>query len=455
MEILIIKLGAKGDVLRTLPVLIALKKKYPDSNITWITKRESEEIVKNSPFVKRVIISPFVPTEEYDLLYNFDIEEEATKIAMHTKANKKYGFYSDNGYLSSYNLSSEYYLNTIFDDELKKNNKKTYQEMIFESAEIDYKKQHHPIFLSESDKELGRNFLKKNNIINKVIGIHMGASSRWPSKVWHEEKVKEFIKKSKENNYEIVLFGGPNEIEKHDGLIKNLEKENIYVYRNNPNNTDTEFASLVNICDYMVCSDSFSLHVSIALKKSTIGLFFCTPPNEVEDYGILKKINSPLLYEFFPEKCDQYSEELTKTISPEKVFLSIKEFENEIRVVNAIIKYNQNILIIKRKEGIHKGKWAFPGGITERYETTGEALERELKEEVNLNLKKIIKKISEFEYPRENNKITKGECYLVETEDILVKKNEEIEDFKWIGINDIEKFNLIEGLDEEISDCFK
>ena len=79
----------------------------------------------------------------------------------------------------------------------------------------------------------------------------------------------------------------------------------------------------------MVCSDSLALHVSLALKKPTIGLFFCTSPNEVEDYGVLRKIVSPMLYEFFPEKMDQYSEELVKSISADEVLNAIGEMDNQ------------------------------------------------------------------------------------------------------------------------------
>ena len=60
-----------------------------------------------------------------------------------------------------------------------------------------------------------------------------------------------------------------------------------------------------------------------------------------------------------------------------------------MRVVNAIIKDNDKFLIIKRKEGIHAGKWAFPGGIIEENESSEQALKREIKEELNLDIKKI------------------------------------------------------------------
>jgi len=325
-KIVIIKLGAKGDVVRTLPILKAIKQKYPDSEIHWITKKSSSQILENIPEIKKLYSLPDYPDEEFDILYNLDIEDEATSLALKISAKQKYGFHNESGFVQSFNFPAEYYLNTLFDDELKKSNKKNYQEMMFETAELPYNKEHYRIPLTEKAKEYAEEFLKKNNITQEnLIGIHLGASSRWPSKVWHEDNLKEFIKTARNNNYEILLFGGPNEIESHKKIVDDLINHGIKIYQNNPLNTDQEFFSLVNLCNAMICSDSFGLHIPIAFQKPTIGLFFCTPPNEVEDYGILKKISSPMLKDFFPEKMDQYSEELVKSISPEKVLEVLKE----------------------------------------------------------------------------------------------------------------------------------
>ena len=326
MKICIIKLGAKGDVVRTLPVLLGIKQKYPDSEITWITKQSSQEIVENSPHVHKIFTLPDEPVEKFNILYNFDIDEQATQLAEKIQADKKLGFYSQDGFAQAFNFSAEYYLNTLFDDQLKKQNKKTYQQIMFETAELEYNKQHHPITLSEQDEKFAQDFANQNNInTEKLIGIHYGASPRWPSKKWHKDNLIEFIKKATEKNYEILLFGGPDEAQEHEQLFNNLIQKGIKIYRNNPQNSDKEFFSLVNLCTKIICGDTFALHVALALKKPTTGLFFCTPSNEIEGYGLLKKITSPELYNFFPEKCDQYDEELTKSISAQEVLDSLEQ----------------------------------------------------------------------------------------------------------------------------------
>ena len=322
-KIMIIKLGALGDVVRTLPILPAIKEKYPQSEIYWITKENALQLFEGNPYVKKIYSLPYNVNkdEKFDILYNFDIEDEATKLALEIKADKKLGFYAQDGFPASFNLSAEYYLNTLFDDNLKKNNKKTYQEMMFEAVELDWKKQLCPIFLNEKDKKYAEDFAKKFNINTKdLIGIHMGAGPRWPSKAWSQERIKKFVTLAKKGGYEIILFSGPDEIDTINDVARDLEKEKIKIYKNNPRNTIKEFASLANLCKAMVCSDSFALHISLALKKPTIGLFFCTSSNEIEDYGLLRKIVSPMLRDFFPERMDKYDENLVNSISAEQVF---------------------------------------------------------------------------------------------------------------------------------------
>jgi heptosyltransferase-2 len=320
MKLLIIKLGAKGDVVRTLPLLNGLKEAFPDSEIHWLIKKSNVGIVEGSPEVSKIFTLEEPPIKKYDVLYNFDIDDEATSLAESISADKKLGFFSDGGFVSAFNLGAEYYLNTLFDDETKVNNKKCYQEMMFDVAELPYKKQHHSIYLNPSDVEYAQGFIKDKGINkNKLVGVHLGAGPRWPSKRWHEDNLVEFVKLASERGYEILLFGGPDEVEYTDRIFGLLESQGITIFRNDPKNTDKEFAALVNICKIMVCSDSLSLHVSLAMEKPTIGLFFCTPYGEIETYSLLQVVASPLLYDFFPQKMDCYDEKLVKSISAEDV----------------------------------------------------------------------------------------------------------------------------------------
>jgi heptosyltransferase-2 len=327
-KIVIIKLGADGDVLRTLPLAKAIKKKHMGAQLIWITKGDIKSLIEGNQFIDRLFVVPFDSGEEFEAVYNFDTSPEATELAMKLKSEKKYGFCFDSGYPTAFNKGAEYYLNTMFDDELKIKNKKTYQEMMFEVAEIPYEKERYEIVLTEKDIKYAEDFARKNNLSNKkVIGIHMGASSRWPSKAWSEKQIRALIILLKKDGYEILLFGGPNEAERHAKFADELASGGIKICQNNPENTKREFAALISLCDFVICSDSFALHLALGLGKKTIALFFVTSPDEVEGYGLLTKIVSPKLYEFFPEKSDQFNEELVDSIKAGEVIDVIKAQE--------------------------------------------------------------------------------------------------------------------------------
>src|SRR3989344_7479072 len=129
-----------------------------------------------------------------------------------------------------------------------------------------------------------------------------------------------------------------------------------------------------------------------------------------------------------------------------------------INVVNAIIKSRDGsrFLAIKRKDGIHAEKWAFPGGVVEKGETSEDALKREIKEETGLYISRIIRKISDYEYSRGNEpgKKSKGQCFLVEVKNEKVIISPEIAGFKWVTHEEFESMEHIEGLGEEAMDAF-
>ena len=452
-KIAIIKLGALGDVVRTLPLLKAIKKKYPLSEITWVTKRESLEIVEKAKEVDKIKILPCEIKDKFDILYSLDIEEEAIKKANEIDAEEKYGFYYDSGYPAVFNSGAEYYLNTLFDDELKKKNRKTYQEMIFMACEMEFNMEHYSLFPNEASRKYAYDFFKENNLsLTETIGIHIGSSPTWPSKKWAEERIVEFAEKIGARGGEILLFGGEIEKDELNRILNILKNKNVKAVKNNPYNSKEEFISLVNLCSLIICSDSFSLHISLSLMKPTIGLFFCTSPHEIEGYGLLHKEVSEKLEEFFPERMNEYNEELVKSISSERIVDSVEKIKKRF-VVNAIIKKTNEdkFLLIKRKKSdkIHSELWAFPGGRVKEKEKKDEALRRETSEETGLKIKNILQKISNYWYMGEEGLYLYGESYLVDCNNYEFLKGRDIDEIKWVSLGEMESLNHIEGMSEE------
>lgn len=54
MRLLIVKLGAIGDIVHTLPALSAIRRALPDAVIGWVAERRSSEILRDHPFIDRL-----------------------------------------------------------------------------------------------------------------------------------------------------------------------------------------------------------------------------------------------------------------------------------------------------------------------------------------------------------------------------------------------------------------
>jgi 8-oxo-dGTP diphosphatase len=61
--------------------------------------------------------------------------------------------------------------------------------------------------------------------------------------------------------------------------------------------------------------------------------------------------------------------------------------KGEITVTAGLLRRDGRILIAQRAEEKHQERWEFPGGKVEEGESAAESLERELREELNLEVK--------------------------------------------------------------------
>ncbi len=322
-KILIMHFGALGDVIRTTSIIPEIRRKYgKDSKITWLTSHECVFILKNTQEIDEIIpynqeIHLRLNQEEFDVLINLEITPPATQLANITNAKEKIGyFFNKDGHPKAFNKGAEEYLEIAFSNHLNKNTKKTYQELIFNAIELEYKQQQYQ-FKPEINEDYIKTFKNKNNLkeTDKIIGINIGSAPRFPSKAWDLEKIKGLTKELNKN-YKVILLGGPNELR-----IKEKLKETPAI-TNDFANSMGEFISVLSICNLIITGDTLALHLSIALKKPTIALFFTTPPWQIENYSFLKKIVSPLMEKYFWS--DQYHKDLVNSITIEEVLRECK-----------------------------------------------------------------------------------------------------------------------------------
>lgn len=112
----------------------------------------------------------------------------------------------------------------------------------------------------------------------------------------------------------------------------------------------------------------------------------------------------------------------------------------EIKVVAAIIKNEDKILATKRGYGEFINMWEFPGGKIEPGETKKQALVREIKEELNIeiNVDKFALDI-EYQYPNFYLFMSCFMCSIKEGSIELLEHN----DGKWITKEELNTLNWL------------
>ena len=167
-RIVIVKLAAMGDVLRTTPILSALKSEYPLSHITWVVDSASYELLDGNPRIDRVMrfnaeTCMQLELENFDLVLSLDKEGRAVSLVMRLQAQKKLGFgLSVQGNIFPMNPECEYAFRLGVDDDLKfDQNSKTYQEIIFEALGMKYKGESYEMVVRPEDEVYAKNFLMK------------------------------------------------------------------------------------------------------------------------------------------------------------------------------------------------------------------------------------------------------------------------------------------------------
>ena len=112
-------------------------------------------------------------------------------------------------------------------------------------------------------------------------------------------------------------------------------------------------------------------------------------------------------------------------------------------VVAAIITQNNTYLIVQRNKNKHLGlKWEFPGGKVNRNESFEEALSREIKEELNVEIN-IQRKFAEEKYKDEKIDIVLH-YYLCSLKSGTIELNEH-ENLAWVEKKDFAQYDFAEG----------
>lgn len=295
-RLLIIKLDAMGDVLRTTAVLPVLAEAHAGAAITWITRRESLALLERNPYITEVFeYGPDallqLQTRTFDRVINLDAGKASAALASMANASQKDGFLLDaRGYVQPTNAAARKWLEMGVFDDLKRQGTRTYQDLMLEIIGASGTPHRYVLELSEEERALGRLHLQRLGVdfSRPVIGLNTGAGHRWQLKQWREEGYLELVERlAKRHPAHFVLLGGPEEHERHERL---KSRSRVPLINSGCNNPVRHFAAIVAACNVVVAGDTLAMHLALALGCRAVILFGPTSAAEIEMYGMGEKI---------------------------------------------------------------------------------------------------------------------------------------------------------------------
>jgi heptosyltransferase II len=301
-QILILKLGALGDVIRTTPLLRVL-----EGEVTWVTSAVAMPLLSGNPYIAQLLAVDepgFHLASKYDVVINLEDDVASAKLASAAAAGSIVGPYL-NGAGVTYTESSGAWFDMSLSsvhgrqiaDALKMRNRKTYQEMIFSALGMTF---------SGEDPVL--NLPLRKTVVPGLIGIEERAGGVWPSKRWN--RYAELAARIESSGYRTKFF---------------KQRESVI-----------DYADDINECEFVICGDTLAMHIALALGKKVVALFTCTSPYEIYGYGRLGKVISPLLERYFYQR--EYAPEPADAIATadvEACFRTMAEQPDKVRLMPA------------------------------------------------------------------------------------------------------------------------
>lgn len=318
-RILIIKLGAAGDVLRTTPLLSPLTERYPNHEIWWLT--DTPELVPKH--VHKRLKSTWqnfnvIEKTTFDVVFCLDKDYHACVLASSVTATERYGYVWEEGRPAPANkLSQHKFVTGLFDD-ISQEVRKSYPQELLELCGFEWSGQEYIIDAPTQPAVSIPQSCHKGGL-GPVVGLNTGCGDRWRAREWPLTYWQTLIADLHADGFRVLLLGGPAEHEKNT----HLARETGAVYFGTFPLVD--FIGVVNLCDVIVTQVTMALHIALALRKRIVLFNNIFNPYEFELYGrgVLLQPDKPC-HCYFKQTCTHDEYQCMDHLLPQTVLQAVR-----------------------------------------------------------------------------------------------------------------------------------
>ena len=277
MKILVILPNWLGDAIMATPAIELLASKYPDTLFTFVGSFVSIEAIKHHPKCEKAIIDEtkkapnrFVAT--YKLakeLGRFDIAI-TFRNQLHSSLLLK--FTNTPVTIARKSWHSTFLLSHATNISTQQHLVKQYCQLAMTTTN-DWEKTYPNLKL----------YIPPKKFAKPMLGINAGATYG-SAKRWYPERFAE-VAKTFSDKFDIIIFGGPNEVEMASEIEENLKAWHVDNYTNLAGKTTiNELCANIGGCSLFVTNDSGPMHVAAAYQVPTVAIFGPTKHKETSQW---------------------------------------------------------------------------------------------------------------------------------------------------------------------------
>lgn len=287
MRILIVKLGAIGDVVHTLPALAALRRALPEAHIAWVVERGgAAKLLRDNPCVdelievdtrawrkdlfgsetRAAIKESLSNLRGYDLALDFQGLLKSGMMAWLSRAPRRIGFSKEalREPASAYLLTEQVIADD--DDHIIKKNLSLIAHLGV-SIEGNYE---FPLELSSTEKQFAEQQIAQRG--GKVAIINPGGG--WPTKLWNAEGFAAIADRLWDmRGWRSVVTYGPGEEELANSVVAHSRSGAVELL----DSTLKQFFALAQKAKLFLGGDTGPLHLAAAAGTPIVGIYGPTP----------------------------------------------------------------------------------------------------------------------------------------------------------------------------------
>lgn len=287
-RILIILLGAIGDVVRALPLLGRLRKAYPEAHIAWAVEPKSAPVLQGHPWLDEMIVynrarAPFsfpsflyrVRSEHFDLVLDLQRHLKSGLIAYISRAHERIGFsvtntkelnhwFSSRQVAAQPNLRLKLLQYQSFGDALG-----------IPATPIEFG-------LDPTADDLARTAKLIGNNPAPLLGAILGSS--WPSRIYFAESTARVIAEvNRRHGLTPVFIGGASEREFAGEVRRHLGKMKVIDLTGRTGLRDLR--GIFRSCRAAFGPDCGPMHIAAAVGCPVVSLWGATAPERSAPWG--------------------------------------------------------------------------------------------------------------------------------------------------------------------------